>query len=178
MDNEAVTKGLVFTRTKHNANKLETFLAQNGVKASAIHGNKSQSARQKALEGFREGKIQILVASDIAARGIDIDDISHVFNFEMPNEPETYVHRIGRTGRAAASGVAISFCDQEERKHVVQIERTTKKKIPVMADHPFAAGGAANAPFTPTPPRQFQGQKNRPRSSRQKSQRPRTGSRS
>ncbi|MCX6118482.1 MAG: DEAD/DEAH box helicase [Proteobacteria bacterium] len=138
MDNEAVIKGLVFTRTKHNANKLEDFLEANGVKAAAIHGNKSQGARQKALEGFREGKVQILVASDLAARGIDIDDITHVINFEMPNEPETYVHRIGRTGRAKARGVAISLCDHEERKHLVQIEKMTKLKVPVVTDHPFA----------------------------------------
>jgi ATP-dependent RNA helicase RhlE len=153
MDHEAVTRGLVFTRTKHNANKLEQFLNDNGVKAAAIHGNKSQGARQKALEGFRAGKVQILVASDIAARGIDIDEISHVINFEMPNEPETYVHRIGRTGRAAASGIAISFCDQEERKYLAQIERIAKLKIPVIEDHPFAKGGAKDAPYIPTPPR-------------------------
>lgn len=156
MDNEAVTKGLVFTRTKHNANKLEAFLKDNGVIASAIHGNKSQSARQKALEGFRSGKVQILVASDIAARGIDIDDISHVINFEMPNEPETYVHRIGRTGRAQARGVAISFCDNEERKHVTQIERTTKVKIPVEADHPFIPGSPHRTDAGSSSPRPVQ----------------------
>lgn len=146
MDNEAVTRGLVFTRTKHNANKLEDFLKDNGVPAAAIHGNKSQSARQKALESFREGKVQILVASDIAARGIDINEISHVINFELPPEAESYVHRIGRTGRAAASGVAISFCDVEERKLIAQIERVTKKKIPVIADHPFAKASQTEAP--------------------------------
>ncbi|MCX6126379.1 MAG: helicase-related protein, partial [Proteobacteria bacterium] len=153
MDHEAVTRGLVFTRTKHNANKLEDFLAENGVKAAAIHGNKSQGARQKALEGFRDGKVQILVASDLAARGIDINEISHVINFEMPNEPETYVHRIGRTGRAAAVGLALSFCDQEERKYVTPIERLTKRKIPVVEDHPFAKAGAKDAPYPVTPVR-------------------------
>ena len=140
---ENVTRGLVFTRTKHNANKLEKWLNQNGVSAAAIHGNKSQNARQRALEGFKDGKVRILVASDIAARGIDIDDISHVINFEMPNEPETYVHRIGRTGRALASGVALSFCDHEETKHVHQIERVTKMKIPVITDHPFIKNAPA-----------------------------------
>jgi ATP-dependent RNA helicase RhlE len=135
---ENVTKGLIFTRTKHNANKLEAWLNQHGINAAAIHGNKSQNARQRALEGFREGKVRILVASDIAARGIDIDDISHVINFEMPNEPETYVHRIGRTGRALATGEAISLCDHEEMQLLQQIERVTKIKIPVVTDHPFA----------------------------------------
>ena len=135
---ENVTKGLIFTRTKHNANKLERWLNQHSINAAAIHGNKSQNARQRALEGFRDGKVRILVASDIAARGIDIDDISHVINFEMPNEPETYVHRIGRTGRALATGEAISLCDHEEMQLLHQIERVTKIKIPVVTDHPFA----------------------------------------
>ena len=151
MDNEVVAKGLVFTRTKHNANKLEDFLESNGVKVAAIHGNKSQGARQKALESFRHGEVQILVASDIAARGIDIDDITHVINFELPAEAESYVHRIGRTGRAASRGEAISFCDIEERKMVVQIERITKKKIPVVAEHPFAKASQTEAPRPPAP---------------------------
>jgi ATP-dependent RNA helicase RhlE len=149
LDTENVTRALVFTRTKHNANKLEQFLSESGVEAAAIHGNKSQSARQRALDGFKAGKIRILVASDIAARGIDVDAISHVINFEMPNEPETYVHRIGRTGRAEARGVAMSFCDYEEQRYVATIERMTRKDIPVVTDHPFTAG--ANAPV---PPRQ------------------------
>lgn len=149
LDTENVTRALVFTRTKHNANKLEQFLSESGVQAAAIHGNKSQSARQRALDGFKAGKIRILVASDIAARGIDVDAISHVINFEMPNEPETYVHRIGRTGRAEARGVAMSFCDYEEQRYVATIERMTRKDIPVVTDHPFTAG--ANAPV---PPRQ------------------------
>ena len=149
LDTENVTRALVFTRTKHNANKLEQFLSESGVESAAIHGNKSQSARQRALDGFKAGKIRILVASDIAARGIDVDAISHVINFEMPNEPETYVHRIGRTGRADARGVAMSFCDYEEQRYVATIERMTRKDIPVVSDHPFTAG--ANAPV---PPRQ------------------------
>jgi ATP-dependent RNA helicase RhlE len=152
LDTENVTRALVFTRTKHNANKLEKFLMESGVEAAAIHGNKSQGARQRALEGFRSGKVRILVASDIAARGIDIDGISHVINFEMPNEPETYVHRIGRTGRAEARGVALSFCDLEEQKYLAHVERVTRKDIPVVTDHPFTAG--ANAPV---PPKQQRG---------------------
>jgi ATP-dependent RNA helicase RhlE len=173
MDHEAVVKGLVFTRTKHNANKLQDFLEANGVKAAAIHGNKSQSARQKALENFRDGKIQILVASDLAARGIDIDDISHVINFELPNEAETYVHRIGRTGRAKATGEAISLCDHDERKLIIQIERISKIKIPVVADHPFAEAFATRKP-APQPSRpqhhhrgQQQGRSSRPSSGQQ-----------
>ena len=136
---ENVQCGLVFTRTKHNANKLEKFLNDEGVKAAAIHGNKSQGARQKALEQFRSGQLRILVASDIAARGIDIEGITHVINFEFPNEPETYVHRIGRTGRAAATGVALSFCDSEERTWLRSVEKMTGVKVPVI-DHPFMAG--------------------------------------
>jgi ATP-dependent RNA helicase RhlE len=151
LETDHVTRALVFTRTKHNANKLEKFLTESGIKAAAIHGNKSQNARQRALEGFRSGHVRILVASDIAARGIDIDAISHVINFEMPNEPETYVHRIGRTGRAEARGVAISFCDLEEQSYLRQVEKITRKKIPVVSDHPFTAG--ANAPVPPKPQR-------------------------
>jgi ATP-dependent RNA helicase RhlE len=157
LDTENVTRALVFTRTKHNANKLEQFLMESGIEAAAIHGNKSQSARQRALEGFRSGKVRILVASDIAARGIDIDGISHVINFEMPNEPETYVHRIGRTGRAEARGVALSFCDLEEQTYLATIERMTRKDIPLVKDHPFTSG--ANAPV---PPRQQRGGGGRP----------------
>lgn len=152
LETEEVTRALVFTRTKHNANKLEQFLMDSGIKAAAIHGNKSQGARQRALEGFRSGKVRILVASDIAARGIDIDAISHVINFEMPNEPETYVHRIGRTGRAEARGVALSFCDLEEQKYLAYVEKITRKKVPVVSDHPFTAGASA-----PVPPRQQRG---------------------
>ncbi len=129
-------KVLVFTRTKHGADKVVRFLEQSGFKAAAIHGNKSQNARVRALESFREGGIRLLVASDIAARGIDIDLISHVVNFDMPHEPETYVHRIGRTGRAGASGIAVSFCDQDERGDLRAIERLIRKPVPE-GDHPF-----------------------------------------
>lgn len=170
LETENVTRALVFTRTKHNANKLEKFLTESGIKTAAIHGNKSQGARQRALEGFRSGQVRVLVASDIAARGIDIDAISHVINFEMPNEPETYVHRIGRTGRAEARGVALSFCDREEQKYLIDVEKVTRKKVPVVTDHPYTAGADA-----PVPPKQQRG----PRPSRhggRRSNRPRSSS--
>ena len=116
------------------------------VRAAAIHGNKSQGARQRALESFRAGTTRVLVATDIAARGIDVDGITHVVNYELPNEPESYVHRIGRTARAGARGIALSFCDREERAYLRDIERLTKQPLRVVADHPFrAAGGAASS---------------------------------
>jgi ATP-dependent RNA helicase RhlE len=129
---------LVFTRTKNMANRIAEFLDKNEVSAEAIHGNKSQNARQRALANFKAGKTRVLVASDIASRGLDIDEISHVINFELTNVPETYVHRIGRTGRAQASGTALSFCDLSERDFLRDIERVIGKKVPVMGDHPFA----------------------------------------
>ncbi len=110
-----------------------------GVSAAAIHGNKSQGARQKALAGFRSGAVRVLVATDIAARGIDVDGVSHVLNFDLPNEPESYVHRIGRTGRAGATGVALSFCDREERVYLRDIQRLTGVKLSVVEKHPYAA---------------------------------------
>jgi ATP-dependent RNA helicase RhlE len=122
---------IVFTRTKHGADKLVRLLAKSSIDADALHGNKSQNARQRALDAFKRGKTQVLVATDIAARGIDVDDISHVVNFELPNEPESYVHRIGRTARAGAEGVAISFCDATERAQLRAIERLIKRDIPV-----------------------------------------------
>jgi ATP-dependent RNA helicase RhlE len=114
----------------------------------AIHGNKSQNARQNALTTFKDGRLRVLVATDIAARGIDIDDLSHVINFELPNIPETYVHRIGRTGRAGASGIAISFCEAEEKPYLADIQKLIGKSIPVIKDHPFVSSGqpAASAP--------------------------------
>lgn len=122
---------LVFTQMKHAANKLAKKLNEAGIAADAIHGNKSQSARQRALEQFRNREIRVLVATDIAARGIDIDDLSHVLNYELPNVPETYVHRIGRTGRAGASGTAISFCEPEERPYLAAIQKLIRQTIPV-----------------------------------------------
>jgi ATP-dependent RNA helicase RhlE len=143
MEGDAIREALIFTRTKHGANKVAKVLEQAGIGAEAIHGNKSQTARQNALKNFKEGKIRALVATDIAARGIDIDGLSHVINFDIPNIPETYVHRIGRTGRAGAEGRALSFCDHEEREYLRDITRLIKRDIPVVAEHPFVAGAAA-----------------------------------
>ena len=128
---------LVFSRTKHGANKIAEHLVKDGVGAEAIHGNKSQSARERALAHFKSGHVRVLVATDIAARGIDIDDITHVVNFDLPEVPEQYVHRIGRTARAGASGYAVSFCDADERELLQQIERLTRQQIPVIEGHPF-----------------------------------------
>jgi ATP-dependent RNA helicase RhlE len=127
-----VTRAIVFTRTKHGANRVQQQLDRVGIAAEAIHGNKSQNARQRALESFKNGKAWVLVATDIAARGIDIDAVSHVFNFELPHEPESYVHRIGRTGRAGASGIATSLCDSSERPRLRAIEKLIRRPISVM----------------------------------------------
>ena len=127
---EAADRTLIFTRTKHGADKVVRYLTGTGIAASAIHGNKSQNQRERALAAFRNGEVRILVATDIAARGIDVEGISHVINFDLPNVPETYVHRIGRTGRAGAAGTAISLCDKEERAYVLDIERLIRKSIP------------------------------------------------
>jgi ATP-dependent RNA helicase RhlE len=132
LDDQSIESLLVFTQMKHAADKLSKKLISCGISAAAIHGNKSQNARQAALENFKTKKIRVLVATDIAARGIDIDQLSHVLNFELPNVPETYVHRIGRTGRAGASGIALSFCCREERAYLKDIERLIKKTVPVI----------------------------------------------
>jgi ATP-dependent RNA helicase RhlE len=142
---------IIFTRTKHGANKVAEFLDQVGVDSRAIHGNKSQSARQKALNDFKAGYLRALIATDIAARGIDVDDISHVINYELPNEPETYVHRIGRTARAGTSGVAISFCEAEEILYLKQIEKVIKKSIRVDRENPFHSDAAENSTQKPPP---------------------------
>jgi len=136
--NPEIVSALIFTRTKHGADKVVQFLNKNGHNAQAIHGNKSQTARQKALTEFKSGKLRILVATDIAARGIEVDDLSHVINSEIPNIPETYVHRIGRTGRAGQSGIAISFCDNTEILFLRDIQRLISQSIPVVTDHPYA----------------------------------------
>ena len=128
---------LIFSRTKHGANKIVKLLDREGIKAEAIHGNKSQVARQKALNNFKEGTTKVLIATDIAARGIDVDSLKYVINYDLPNISETYVHRIGRTGRAGASGMAISFCDSEERAYLRDIEKLINQKIPVITAHPF-----------------------------------------
>jgi len=132
-----IDNALVFTRTKHGADKVTKVLNRAGISALAIHGNKSQNARQRALSSFKGRKTRVLVATDIAARGIDVDELSHVINFELPNVPETYVHRIGRTGRAGASGIAISFCDGEEKAYLKSIRKLTDQSIPVVEDHPY-----------------------------------------
>ncbi len=137
LKDDTITNALVFTRTKHGADKLCRDLHKAGIKAEAIHGNKSQNARQNALNNFKLKKTRILVATDIAARGIDLEELSHVINYEIPNIAETYVHRIGRTGRAGASGIAISFCDAEEKAYLRDIQKLTGKAIPVINDHPF-----------------------------------------
>jgi ATP-dependent RNA helicase RhlE len=137
LNNSNLKKVIVFSRTKHGANKIVDILASEGISSDAIHGNKSQTARQNALENFRVGKTRVLVATDIAARGIDVDGITHVINFDLPNDSESYVHRIGRTARAGASGHAISFCDAEEKAFLKDIEKLIKKNVPVDVDHPY-----------------------------------------
>jgi ATP-dependent RNA helicase RhlE len=144
LQNELQGRALVFTRTKYGADKLAKFLNQSGIKAEAIHGNKSQQARQLALSQFKASKIRILVATDIAARGIDVEELEYVFNFEVPNVPETYVHRIGRSGRAGVKGTAITLCDETERPFVADIQKLIKMEIPLVDNHPFITTRAAN----------------------------------
>ena len=130
--NAKTERVLVFTRTKHGANKVVEQLERSRIGAAAIHGNKSQSARERALNGFREGTVRVLVATDIASRGIDVKNISHVINYDLPNEPEAYVHRIGRTARAGKEGIAISFCDETERSQLKEVEKIIRGKIPIV----------------------------------------------
>ena len=137
LSDSSVKRALVFSRTKHGADKIAKWLLLAGVSSDAIHGNKSQTARQRALYGFRDGRTRVLVATDIAARGIDIDNITHVINFDLPMEPENYVHRIGRTARAGAEGFALTFCDGEERGLLRGIERIINQRIHVVENHPF-----------------------------------------
>ena len=137
LKDESIKSVIVFSRTKHGANKIAKDLEKAGVAAAAIHGNKSQNQRQLALNNFKEGNIRVLVATDIASRGIDIDELSHVINYDLPDVAETYVHRIGRTGRAGASGVAITFCDEEEKAMFRSIEKVIGKSIPVLAEEEY-----------------------------------------
>lgn len=137
LNDKAIHTALVFTRTKHGADKVTKELVRHGIRAEAIHGNKSQTARQRALLNFKTRHTRVLVATDIAARGIDVDDLGHVINFELPEVPETYVHRIGRTGRAGASGIALSFCDAEERDLLKDIHKLIAKSIHVVKEHPY-----------------------------------------
>jgi ATP-dependent RNA helicase RhlE len=146
LSDTSVRSALVFTRTKHGADALARQLDRHAIRTDAIHGNKTQGARERALAGFKRGTTRVLVATDIAARGIDVADLSHVINFDLPNEPESYVHRIGRTGRAGASGIALSFCSWDERPFLVSIERLIRKHIPVVEDHPFRSGHGSAAP--------------------------------
>jgi ATP-dependent RNA helicase RhlE len=166
LDDKTIERALVFTRTKHGADRVVKNLAAAGIPADAIHGNKSQSQRERALAAFKAGRSRLLVATDIAARGIDIDAVSHVLNFDLPNVPESYVHRIGRTARAGADGIAISFCDREERAYLRDIERLTRQHVPVR-DNPLGPD-AAYVPAAPAAdsrdgrPRQDQGRPARP----------------
>jgi ATP-dependent RNA helicase RhlE len=143
LNDKNIKSALIFSRTKHGADKITKDLVKAGIKTEAIHGNKSQNARQKALSNFKSGQIKALIATDIAARGIDIDELSHVINYELPNVPETYVHRIGRTGRAGSSGIAYSFCDEEEMEYLKDIQKLIGKEIPVIDDQPYHMRGAA-----------------------------------
>ncbi|MCB9507166.1 MAG: DEAD/DEAH box helicase [Myxococcales bacterium] len=142
----AVERAIVFTRTKHGANRLVQHLERDGIVSAAIHGNKSQNARERALDGFRGGSIRVLVATDLASRGLDVDDVTHVFNFELPNEPESYVHRIGRTGRAGRAGIAVSLIDPEETEYLEAIQRTIGEAIPAVLDHPYHCAAAMPRP--------------------------------
>lgn len=176
LKNKEIASALVFTRTKHGANRVATDLSKAGIRAMAIHGNKSQTARQQALNNFKKGDIRVLVATDIAARGIDIDELSHVINFDLPNIPETYVHRIGRTGRAGAEGIAFSFCDSEEKAYLKDIQKLIGKKVPVINDHPYPLGGQADEETPPSeeqPPQQRHRQGDRRSASQQRNQPPR-----
>lgn len=167
LQDKAIKRVLVFTRTKHGANKVVSQLNRASIYAEAIHGNKSQSAREKALANFKSGRTRVLVATDIAARGIDVENITHVINYDLPNEPESYVHRIGRTARAGAEGIAYSFCNTEEREYLRDIERLIQMRVSVETDYPYASKlppppptdltrGRNNGARPASPPRQSQ----------------------
>ncbi|MBC6989738.1 DEAD/DEAH box helicase [Hymenobacter sp. BT491] len=143
LSDQKIRRVLVFTRTKHGADRVVKGLAQAKIPAEAIHGNKSQNHRQRALTNFKTGATRVLVATDIAARGIDVDELTHVINYEIPNEPETYVHRIGRTGRAGASGIAYSFVEEEERAYLQDIQRLIRRQLDVVGDHPYSVNDVA-----------------------------------
>ena len=155
LKDKTIETALVFTRTKHVADRITKELVKAGIKAAAIHGNKSQNARQNALNDFKGKKIRVLVATDIAARGIDVDSLSHVINYELPNVPETYVHRIGRTGRAGLSGVAMSFCDGEERAYLKDIQKLIGIQIPVIEGHPYPMSHAEMTTRFEAPKKEF-----------------------
>jgi ATP-dependent RNA helicase RhlE len=138
INHDTINHALVFTRTKHGADKVARDLNKNGITAEAIHGDKSQNRREQSLNGFKKGAIRVLVATDVASRGIDIDKLSHVINYEIPETPETYVHRIGRTGRAGSTGKAMSFCSSDERQYLKDIHKILQKEINVVRTHPFS----------------------------------------
>lgn len=154
---------LVFSRTKHGANKIVKTLDKAQIKSAAIHGNKSQAQRQKALGEFKEGTLKVLIATDIAARGIDVDELALVINFDLPNVSETYVHRIGRTGRASASGIALSFCMGDERPYLKDIEKLIKQQVPRIGEHPFMEGADVVDGSLSTKPQGRSNNRNRPR---------------
>ena len=174
---EAAENVLVFSRTKHGADKIVRKLRKVGISGEAIHGNKSQQARQKALKAFKAGTITVLVATDIAARGIDIDRLQLVINYDLPNEPETYVHRIGRTGRAGESGTALSFCDIEEREYLWDICKLIKQELPMVTDHPYVPQNLAEYEQKPQPQQGGKaGQRNKRRNNNNKRRRPQRAS--
>ena len=156
---EPVDSVLIFSRTKHGANKIVKILDKANISAEAIHSNKSQGARQRALSNFKSGNIKVLIATDIAARGIDIDDLSHVINYDLPNISETYIHRIGRTGRAGASGIALSFCDAEERAYLHDIQKLIDQQITVITEHPFIDDGVVETLKSSPKPKKSQQQR-------------------
>jgi ATP-dependent RNA helicase RhlE len=149
LQEHSIARTLVFARTKHGADRIVKDLKKMNINADAIHGNKTQTSRQNALRNFKSGRLKVLVATDIAARGIDVDNLTHVINFDLPNVPETYVHRIGRTGRAGSSGIALSFCNAEERAYLKDINKLIEQKIPAMA-HPFETNADAEVPAAKT----------------------------
>ncbi len=160
LESEGIDHSLVFTRTKHGADKIVRFLKKKGIKAAAIHGNKTQHQRQRALNQFKKGEINLLIATDIASRGIDIDKLEYVINFEIPNESETYVHRIGRSGRAGESGSSISIAEPEENQYIRDIERLIDQKIPVVEEHPYPQ---TDKPMTAQEKKEFEKEKKRRR---------------
>ncbi|MFY0537685.1 DEAD/DEAH box helicase [Nannocystis pusilla] len=171
LGDRAVTRAIVFTRTKHGADRVARQLAQGQIHAEAIHGDKAQSTRLRALSRFRDGEVRVLVATDLAARGIDVSGISHVINYDLPMDPEAYVHRIGRTARAGSQGVALSFCSGEEQTRLKGIERLIQRRVPVVQNHPFAGMVAEAAPARQQPqqPRQQQARQ-QPQQPRQQQQ--------
>jgi ATP-dependent RNA helicase RhlE len=173
----ALYRVIVFTRTKHRANRVAKQLGQSGIEAAAIHGNKSQAARQRALDGFKSNQVRVLVATDIAARGIDVEGVTHVINFELPNEPESYVHRIGRTARAGAEGIALSFCDSAERDYLRNIERLIKRSINVVEHELSASAANQDEPKSYRPRPHGKPQSKRPNGGNGKHHRNRSGNR-